>query len=166
MSAKAIKEQSKPIAEHQHLSDLISRLPFFKDLNAQHLQLLAALAMEIQFDAGQFVVRRGDPANRFYVILDGQVELRLTAKDGRAIAVHSLGPGDGLGWSWLIPPYFFRFNAYVVKPTKAIFFYGTILRERCDEDHEFGYEIMKRVAKTAAENFGSLEQDLQQRTNL
>jgi len=161
-----MKEQSKPIREKRRLSRLISKLPFFEGLSARHLNLMADMAMEVEFDAGQPIVRQGDPANRFYLILEGKVELMLTAKDKSEIVIHSHGPGDNLGWSWLIPPYFFRFNAHAVKPTKAIFFYGTILRERCDEDYEFGYETMKRVAKVAIENFSTLQKDLAQRPDL
>jgi len=30
---------------------------------------------------------------------------------------------------------------------KAIFFYGTCLREQCEQDPAFGYELMKRTAE-------------------
>ena len=51
-----------------------------------------------------------------------------------------------LGWSWLFPPYYWHFDARALQPTKAIFFYGTWLRENCERDHDFGYELIKRVS--------------------
>jgi hypothetical protein len=33
-----------------------------------------------------------------------------------------------------------------VEPTEAVFFYGTRLREQCEDDHDLGYELMKRMA--------------------
>jgi len=51
-----------------------------------------------------------------------------------------------LGWSWLFPPYNWHFSARAVEPTTAIFFYGTRLREECEDDPAFGFELMKRVA--------------------
>jgi CRP/FNR family cyclic AMP-dependent transcriptional regulator len=161
-----MENKSETILERRRLSGLISKLPLFEGLSPRHVELMADMAMEIQFDAGQFIFRQGDPANRFYLILEGKVELMLTAKDQSKVAIHPLGPGDDLGWSWLIPPHFFRFDANAVKPTRAIFFYGTILRDRCDQDYEFGYETMKRLAKVAIENFSALQQELAQRPTL
>jgi CRP/FNR family cyclic AMP-dependent transcriptional regulator len=36
-----------------------------------------------------------------------------------------------------------------LEPVTAIFFYGTRLREQCDQDHDFGFELMKRMARVA-----------------
>jgi hypothetical protein len=38
-----------------------------------------------------------------------------------------------------------------LEPTTTIFFYGTRLREQCEQDHELGYQIMKRTAEVATE---------------
>ena len=52
-----------------------------------------------------------------------------------------------LGWSWLFPPYYWHFDARAVKPTTAIFIYGTRVRELCENDHDLGYELMRRTAE-------------------
>jgi cyclic nucleotide-binding protein len=39
----------------------------------QHFQPLADSAMETGFQPGQWIYRQGDPANRFYLILEGKV---------------------------------------------------------------------------------------------
>jgi CRP/FNR family cyclic AMP-dependent transcriptional regulator len=128
---------------------LIARQPFFKGLKPQQFQLLAALAMEREFKAGEYIVREGDPANRFYLILEGKVDLRFESGERGSIPIQMLGPGEDLGWSWLFPPYYFHGTAQAVGPVKTIFFYGTRLRQQCEEDHDLGYEIMKRVAEVA-----------------
>jgi CRP/FNR family cyclic AMP-dependent transcriptional regulator len=46
----------------------------------------------------------------------------------------------------LFPPYYWHFDARALAPTKAIFFYGTRLRTQCEEDHDFGYELIRRMA--------------------
>ena len=63
--------------------------------------------------------------------------------------MHTIGAGEVLGWSWLYPPYSWQFTARTLTPVKTIFFYGSRLRERSEEDHELGYELMKRTAETA-----------------
>jgi hypothetical protein len=54
----------------------IEQLPFFKELSMQHMQLLADLAMEMELQPGEWIYRQGDPANRFYRILEGKVAHR------------------------------------------------------------------------------------------
>ena len=61
-------------------------------------------------------------------------------------AGETIGDDDVLGWSWLFPPYYWHFDARATKPTRAIFFYGTWLRESCERDHDFGYEMLKRMS--------------------
>ena len=134
--------------QSQKLFKLIEAQPFFKGLNRQQLQLLAQSALEMKFEAGQKILEAGSPANRFYLILEGQVVLESElAERGAMLPIQTLGPGDNLGWSWLFPPYLIHLGARTVEPTRVIFFYGTRLREQCEQDHELGYELMRRIAE-------------------
>jgi CRP/FNR family cyclic AMP-dependent transcriptional regulator len=141
------------------LCALIAKQPFFKGLPRQHFQLLAELAMERQFKAGDCIFQEGDPANRFYLILEGKVELRYESKD--CLPPQTLGPGEDLGWSWLFPPYYFLATAQALEPVKTIFFYGTRLRQKCEDDHDLGYEIMKRIAQVAIQHLHGARKNLE-----
>lgn len=124
----------------------IAEHPFLSGLQPEHLRILARNAMKVHYDPGELIFREGDPANRFYLIEKGRVLLEWQGKNQTAIAVETLGPGDVLGWSWLFPPYYWHFDARVLEPTTAMFFYGTRLRAECEQDHSFGYEMMKRMS--------------------
>ena len=123
--------------------------PFLQGMARRHLQLLLNSAMSMSFDGGQLIFSEGDLANRFYLIECGEVALEADAGCGRSVLIGTLGPGEVLGWSWLFPPYYWRFSARTLQPTRAMFFYGTRLRQQCEEDHAFGYELIKRVAAVA-----------------
>ncbi len=138
-------------SQSEALHALITRQPFFKGLSARHLQLLTQSALEIRFEPGQTIFTEGSPANRFYLILEGRVVLESEMPDRNTIPVQTLGPGDDLGWSWLFPPFSLHLSARAVEPTRTIFFYGTRLREQCEQDHELGYQLMKRVAEAATQ---------------
>jgi CRP/FNR family transcriptional regulator, cyclic AMP receptor protein len=128
------------------LAARITAHPFLKGLSSQHLNVLSDSAMLMEFKQGEIIFREGDIANRFYLIESGEVALETADKDAEPKCIQTIGAGDVLGWSWLFPPYYWHFDARAVKPTKAIFFYGTRLREKCEEDHDLGYELMKRMA--------------------
>ncbi|HEU5396479.1 MAG TPA: cyclic nucleotide-binding domain-containing protein, partial [Verrucomicrobiae bacterium] len=127
-------------------ANTLAAQPFLKDLPAPYLELLAQQSMPSEFKAGEFILQEGSPANRFYLIQEGRVAIEAELENGGTVPVQTLGRGDALGWSWLFPPYYWRFDARAVTPTKAIFFYGTRLRELCEENHDFGYELMKRIS--------------------
>ncbi|MES1180623.1 MAG: cyclic nucleotide-binding domain-containing protein [Verrucomicrobiota bacterium] len=125
----------------------LAEQPFLKGMSKQQLELLADNSMLAEFKADERIIYEGGPANRFYLILQGRVDLESSSSDGGTTHIQTLGAGDVLGWSWLYPPYLWHFDARVVTPTKAIFFYGTRLRELCEENHDLGYELMKRVSE-------------------
>ena len=54
-----------------------------------------------------------------------------------------------IGYSWLFPPYRWRFDARAVEPVRALALDGQCLRGKCDEDPVLGYELMKRFARIA-----------------
>ena len=126
---------------------VIAGHPFLRGLAPVHLRLLSDNAMRMSYDAGEIIFYKGDPANRFYLIEQGRVSLESPRRDQAPVVVQVIGPGDVLGWSWIFPPYDWQFDARAVEPTTAIFFYGTRLREQCDEDHDFGFEMMKRMTQ-------------------
>ena len=128
------------------VANTIAQHRLFKDLAPQNLALLTEVTMLKEFAAGEIIFREGDRANRFYVILDGEVALESVAKDRPPVLLQTISRDDVLGWSWLFPPYYWHFDARATKPTKAIFFYGTWLRDNCERDHDFGYEMMKRIS--------------------
>jgi len=141
------------------LYSLIEQQPFFKGLNAQHLAMLADSALLMEFAPDQELLKEGGPANRFYLILEGKVAFEMEADaNGATIPIQMLGPGDDVGWSWLFPPYSLHFGARAVEHTKTIFFYGTRLREQCELDHEFGYQLLKRIAEVATKCLQATQQ--------
>jgi CRP-like cAMP-binding protein len=128
------------------LENAVLTHPFVKGMSAAHLQVLTQCAMLTQFEPGQTLFHEGDIANRFYLIQQGKVILETHTRHGAVVTIETVGAGEVVGWSWLFPPYYWHFSACALEATQAIFFYGTRLRECCEEDTELGYQLMRRVA--------------------
>jgi len=120
--------------------------PFLQGMTPGHLRLLTDCAILETFACGEHVFQVGDPANRFYLIQEGRVALGSFVEGIGNSTIQTIGSGDVLGWSWLFPPYFWHFNARAIETTRVVFIYATPLREVCETDHDFGYEMMKRMA--------------------
>ncbi|MBA4311844.1 MAG: Crp/Fnr family transcriptional regulator [Chlorobiaceae bacterium] len=128
------------------LEPLLSEHPFLKGLDPKHLQLITGCASNVRFDAGQIIFREGEEADQFYIIRNGKVTLQIYTPGRGSIIIDALTEGDILGWSWLIPPYQWRFDAVAGELTRAIALDGKCLRNKCESDHDLGYELLKRFA--------------------
>ncbi len=133
-------------SHRESVEHLISHHPFLQGMSPHQLRLICDHALRTHFTANDVIFREGDPADRFYLIETGCVALESQALGRAKALIQLLGAGDVLGWSWLFPPCFWHFDARAVEPTDAIFIYGAPLRKECESDHEFGYELMKRLA--------------------
>ncbi len=127
------------------LEPLIAEHPFFKNLDKSYLELIVGCASNVRFDAGQFIFREGEEANQFYIVRQGKVVLESCAPGREPIRLQTFSDGEILGWSWLVPPYHWQFDAQAVELTRAIIFDGECLRNKCQEDHNFGYELLSRL---------------------
>lgn len=128
------------------LEPILSEHPFFHGLDERYLKLVVGCASNVRFEAGQFIFHEGEQANHFYLIRHGIVALEVFAPNRGSLTIQTLDDGEILGWSWLIPPYQWRFDARAVETTRAIALDGKCLREKCEEDHDLGYELLKRFA--------------------
>ena len=133
-------------ANRSELEAAVAAHPFLIGVSPHHIRLLADCAMRSKFTAGQIIFRKGETANRFYLIERGRVALESSTGDD-VVRIDEVGPGDLLGWSWIFPPYVWHFDARAIEPTTAIFLYGTILREYCESDPALGYELFKRMSE-------------------
>lgn len=147
------------------LLTLVAQQPFFKEMSEHLIRLLADSIMEVRFEPGDWLFRQGDPANRFYLILEGKVMIESEVKELGMVPIRTLGPGDDLAWAWLFPPYQMHFSACAIEPVRAIFFYGSRLREKCETNHELGYQLMKRVAEMVVRNLNATQQRLMELTH-
>ncbi len=72
--------------------ELIRRLPLFELCSKRDLRRIASLADERRVEPGTELIREGEPGTEFYVVVEGEVDVR---RRGRRIA--RLGAGSFVG---------------------------------------------------------------------
>jgi CRP/FNR family transcriptional regulator, cyclic AMP receptor protein len=127
-------------------TDSVGLHPFFKGLRKEHLQLLSGSSMFAQFGPGEVIFQEGAPARHFYLIEHGKVAIEAEINDEGLVQIQTLSDGEPLGWSWLFPPYIWHFHARALQRTTAVYYDAVALRNLCEEEHDFGYELMKRFS--------------------
>jgi uncharacterized protein YhbP (UPF0306 family) len=68
----------------------------FADLPRREVESVAAALQVLEVDAGEVVVRQGGPADKFFIVADGEVQVE-REEDGRTETVASLGRGHFFG---------------------------------------------------------------------
>lgn len=111
------------------------------------MKFIAGCATNVRFKAEEFLYREGDEANNFFVLREGKVAIEAFSPKRGAITIQTLTTGDVLGWSWLFPPYHAHFGVRAIEPTRALCLDGKCLRNKCEQDHDLGYELMKRFSE-------------------
>lgn len=134
----------------QKLDTILANHHFFQGLSPEHSQLIAGCASMARFDAGETIFHSGEPADHFYLVRHGTVALEIIVPGRGPIPIQTIGEQEVLGWSWLFAPYRWHFDAQAVELTRVIAFDGKCLRQKCEQDHDLGYELMKRFAEVMA----------------
>jgi len=124
--------------------DYLSAHEFFAGLNQDFIDTLSEFATERHVSAGEALFQQGKPADKFYMLRNGRVSVQVPALVGPPLELQVLGEDQILGWSWLIPPYRWNFQARAVEDTDLIEFDGSAILARCEKDPKFGYELFKR----------------------
>ncbi len=133
------------------LEQLIIASPVFAGLDDAQVELIAGCGRNHRAEAGTLLIREGEPANTFFLIRHGVVSLEVHAPGRDPLVIQTLDDGDVLGWSWLFAPYRWQMDGRAVAPCALIAFDGACLRGKCEDDHDLGYELMKRFAASMVE---------------
>ncbi len=121
--------------------------PFFSDFPESYLEKIAEWTSLTTFNPGQYIFREGEDADQFFLIQKGIVSLEVYVSKVGPVTVETIGAGDVLGWSWLYTPHHWHFDARAVELTHALVLNGKILRNQIEQDHELGFQVMKRISR-------------------
>ena len=153
-----MKEKKEAEATSDPMAKRAISHPFVRGLTPRQLTLLTDCALPARFAPGETIFWEGEPASRFYLITKGEVVLEAGANGGKPVVIDSIGAGDFLGWSWMMPPYQWHFTARATAPTEAIFFVSQILRQYCERDHPLGQELHKRMSAVMMKRLQAVRQ--------
>ena len=131
----------------EDLSEALHQHPFLGDMADNHIQTLLGCATNIHVPEGAYLIHEGQIANKFFLVRTGRLTLEMDVPPRGTVRIQTVGPGEVLGWSWLISPYRWHFSACAVAEVRALALDGECLRNKCEKDHDFGYEMLKRLAQ-------------------
>ena len=141
------KQDSAPAPNHRKaaaapdLAALLAGFPVLRQLPASALAQIAAAASPVTFARGERVFCEGEQAEGCWLLHDGRVALDVFIPGRGLVVVQTLGPGDVLGWSWLVPPYRWHFGATATERSTATALDTRQLLALAEKDPAFGYAL-------------------------
>lgn len=119
----------------------LAEVPIFSELSRADVEEIGGRMREVTIPEGEALIEQGDLSYKFFVILDGTVEV---SRDGLPVAV--LGPGDFVGEHGILAHE--RRNADVVATStvRAAVAIGWDIRELMDQHPAVRSEILRASA--------------------
>lgn len=134
-----------------NIRQIIADSAFFAGLGDEAIEFLGENARHRALAAGRVLFQQGDRARHFFLVLQGHISLGIPALEGPALELQDLGPGEIAGWSWLMPPHVWNFQARARTAVELLEFDGAAVLARCEAEPRFGYELIKRFSALMSE---------------
>jgi CRP/FNR family cyclic AMP-dependent transcriptional regulator len=137
--------------ENQELNALFQQNPWFQSLEPHHLNKLIEIAALLQWSEGEILFTEGDDVDHLYLLVEGRIAIEIYIPDKGRRTILTVGPNDVFGWSSVTP--FLRTrtaSARASMPSKAVAFDSQALIQACEEDHDLGFHVYRRLSNIIA----------------
>jgi CRP-like cAMP-binding protein len=137
--------------------ELLKRYNFFGRLNEAQLKALSAIAEEGEAPQGVTLFEEKQPANSFYFLIEGYIDLyertfdTFYPKVSKDLLVGSVHPREVFGLSAIVEPFVYKATARTAQPCHYIKFDGPKLRELILEDCRMGFLFMREITSALNE---------------
>lgn len=121
--------------------------PFLRGFTPHQRQMLDEISTPVEFLADEFLVRQGKIDERFFLVHSGLVAIQTYSVARGSLTLDSVGDGECVGWSWVIPPYRTHFDAVAYEPVSATAIDAVALRQLCNQECKFGFMVLQKMVQ-------------------
>jgi CRP/FNR family transcriptional regulator len=122
--------------------------PHFSGISNHDLKAVAMISSEMNYKKGDRLFLEGNTATHLMFLKSGEVNIVYRLGDGRDVVADTLVAGDTVAWSAVLPPHRLTASGVGNKDGTLILIEAEGLRNLCDQNFEFGYLLMKEIART------------------
>jgi len=126
----------------------LRRYPYFASASNLVLQRLAEITEHRILEAGEYLFREDDNATHVYVLISGRVDIDFQLSEDEVCIVDTLGPGDLMSWSGILPPHRATGSCKAHDRIEVLAIDAPELGRLCEASLTFGYGFMREIATT------------------
>jgi CRP-like cAMP-binding protein len=133
----------------------------FQLLRPDQVRAISETAEEISLKAGDTIFRRGDTADHFFIVLEGQVALRLPPKEGLSLLIDEVSRGAIFGSCICFQIDSYTLTAQCTENSKILKVRAATLKKLLDEDPVLGYAVQMLISRVYFKRYLDTAQKLQ-----
>jgi CRP-like cAMP-binding protein len=138
--------------QKQHVFDL---------LRPEQVDALSEASQAVRLKAGEEVYEKGERAEDFYIVLSGEVALRLPGKGGVSILIDEVTEGALFGTCVSLTLDCYVCSAQCTMDTELLRISADALKELLDDDPRMGYAIQSHISRVYFERYVETMKKLQ-----
>ncbi len=137
--------------QQEELIEELKKIPWFQSLAPEHLRKISEITHLRRVEAGEILFREGDAEDYLYIVIEGRVALDIFVPHRGKVRIYTVEPWDVFGWSSVVPIVRKRTaGAVAVVSGLVAGIDSERLRHACEEDHDLGYLVMRRLTNIIA----------------
>jgi len=126
--------------------DLLRKVGLFAEMTERSLTAIAAKTVDIDFDAGQYIVRQGQVGTGFYLITGGRAKV---VRGGQVL--NRLGPGDFFGELSVLDQLPRMAHVITEEPTSCLALASWDFSKLLEENPKITISLLREVARRLRE---------------
>ena len=119
----------------------------FQLLRPEQVNILSSAAEEVSYRAGDTVFLRGEKADDFFVVLEGQVALRMLRPDGMSVLIDEVTGGAIFGSCLCFQIDTYTLTARCTEDSRILKIEAATLKKLMDDDLVMGYAIQTMISR-------------------
>jgi CRP-like cAMP-binding protein len=125
----------------------LKRDEVFEFLRPDQVDALSNAARLVRFGTGQIIYQKGEPAQNIYIVLSGQVSIRLPGDRGVSVMIDELTQGDIFGSCVSFALDSYVLTAQCTDDCELLCIKASALKELLEEDPRMGYAIQSKISE-------------------
>jgi CRP-like cAMP-binding protein len=143
--------------------ETLRRFSLFAGIEPAMLKEVAMAGEEVAYSAGEWIFHEGEEGKYLYLVLSGKLDLKIamgSEEHPKYADVSSVVEGEAAGIAALLEPHNYSLSAVAVNDVKLAQLDGARLRSLMEENPEFGYKLMSRVAQVLSSRLNDMRVQL------
>ena len=133
----------------------------FQLLRPDQVQLISDMAERVSYKAGDTIFRRGEEAEYFFIVREGQVALRLPGQARISLLIDELGKGAVFGSCVCFQLGSYSLTAQCVEDSELLKIKAAALKKVMTDDLVTGYAVQTLISRVYFQRYIDTMQKLQ-----
>jgi CRP/FNR family cyclic AMP-dependent transcriptional regulator len=129
----------------------LKKIKFFSDFEEANAEKIIEISDLKEFKVNDVIIEEYQKLSELYILVEGLVILGINVPAKGRINVDTIHPGQIFSWSAIFPPYISTAYAIATQPVKVLAIKAPELIKLMNNNHTFGFKIMKIIGKTLSQ---------------